>query len=879
MVADRRWFSSAAVGRHLIPLLGTMCLVAGATGIGAARVAGAADRTPGSELTTTTRLADRRALVTGDRWYSVSAEDGTWPAAGFHTRGEMGGIWSPPIKLLDGIWFGVNGQWLSAASFTSGYGYARRTSVAGGVQINRIDFAPDGVRAGLFGLSLTAPGTRSVTLTVDAHSELMKVYPWGETTPSQLAYNLPDSGAFDGTGLVFTEQGTPPVANTEAHDYAAVVGAVTTTGAGGAQGLSPTGHALGPGFRGPQDPPVICPASGPGTPTPPTRCDDTAYGKGTGGQLTYHVPVQPGRPTTVWVAVAGSDHGVADARAQEAQALADPAGGLAQKAAQRSAVAARTSVDLPGDRLLQQSVEWTKQNLADSVQHADNLQLRPTNAGQVYPPPVGTVAHAQWIAAGFPDYPWLFGTDGEYTAFAAVAAGDFTAIESHLRALQQVSDIVNQGSGKVVHEVVSDGSVYFGTNTDPGNTDETAKFPSAVALVWRWTGDNAFRDSMYDFAVRNMHYIYAALDQDGDGWPEGLGNVERPGMGVEKLDVTAYTIRGLRDLADMAASKGDQATYRWASDKATSLESGFESTWWFGRSANQYADSLADPGNIPVFQRHWIGLTPLDALLVRPGQTTEPLASVAHGQTVLDGRQQACYSDVFGLYHTGTGPTSDPAGNPGPSCDSEVSTVKSERTIFSLNTAIMAVSEGNYGRMGADQQQRYTTANARIQLDPTVWEQPGAMPEIAPSPDFGANIDKPFTERSSVLQAWGAYGVLWPVVSQQLGVAPDLGRSQLAIIPEIPSGQTYIAGRDISLGAGAVDVSATRAGHILLTVATVPAGLHLALGAVLPAAAHVAGVRLNGMPVAWTVQSTARGEQLVVDAGSAGGRLVLEIHL
>ena len=53
---------------------------------------------------------------------------------------------------------------------------------------------------------------------------------------------------------------------------------------------------------------------------------------------------------------------------------------------------------------------------------------------------------------------------------------------------------------------------------------------------------------------------------------------------------------------------------------------------------------------------------------------------------------------------------------------------------------------------------------------------PGAMPEIVPSPDFGANIDRLFTERSMVMQAWGAYGVLWPVVHHWLGVSPDLGR-------------------------------------------------------------------------------------------------------
>ena len=57
-----------------------------------------------------TRLADRRSLVVGDRFYEMGAEDGSYPATGFHTRGEMGGFWTPPIKLLDGLWFKVGGH-------------------------------------------------------------------------------------------------------------------------------------------------------------------------------------------------------------------------------------------------------------------------------------------------------------------------------------------------------------------------------------------------------------------------------------------------------------------------------------------------------------------------------------------------------------------------------------------------------------------------------------------------------------------------------------------------------------------------------------------------------------------------------------------------
>ncbi|HEU4426171.1 MAG TPA: hypothetical protein VFR67_26840, partial [Pilimelia sp.] len=197
-----------------------------------------------------------------------------------------------------------------------------------------------------------------------------------------------------------------------------------------------------------------------------------------------------------------------------------------------------------------------------------------------------------------------------------------------------------------------------------------------------------------------------------------------------------------------------------------------------------------------------------------------------------------------------------------------VSTVQSERATFSLNTAVMAVAEGNYGRLA--QQRVYTTGNARIQLDPNVWELPGAMPEIAPSPDFVANIDQSFLTRSSVLQAWGAYGVLWPVVHQQLGVAPDLGHGRLAVVPQIPPGQHRIAGANIRLGGGAVDVTAARSGQRLSVEVAARVAARLSLGAVVPAGSGVVSVRLDGEGVPYRLVRTARGTEVLVDAGSAG---------
>jgi hypothetical protein len=156
------------------------------------------------------------------------------------------------------------------------------------------------------------------------------------------------------------------------------------------------------------------------------------------------------------------------------------------------------------------------------------------------------------------------------------------------------------------------------------------------------------------------------------------------------------------------------------------------------------------------------------------------VAPFAHGNAALAGRENDCFSGTPpfnpGLFHTGcTGPPNG-AG---------------EKVIYGLTTSIQSVGEGNYGRLGPGEQQRYTHALAETMFgEPatggTPDEQPGAMPEIFPSPDQGANIDRCWTCRSMFMQAWGNYGTAWSVVHQQLGVRPFLGDGALQVVPQVP---------------------------------------------------------------------------------------------
>jgi hypothetical protein len=317
------------------------------------------------------------------------------------------------------------------------------------------------------------------------------------------------------------------------------------------------------------------------------------------------------------------------------------------------------------------------------------------------------------------------------------------------------------------------------------------------------------------------------------------------------------------------------ATATWATGLADKLRQQFESTWWDSDpSIQQYAESLIDPGNQQSFQKHWIGVVPMEAELTIGDQVTPGVAAPDHAATALTQREGSCFSGDRpgnpGLFHTGCGGGADGKG---------------DFEIFSLTTSIAAVGEGNYGRLGPGQQQRYTDANAETMFSEpatggTPDEQPGAMPEIFPSAPGGdptagipANIDRCWTCRSMFMQAWGNYGTAWSVVHQQLGVRPFLGDGALQVVPQVPDGQPSVAGQNIRLGDGSVDVFAAHSGNQYKTTLEVH-GLRLRslqIGHTLPAGATPASVLVDGQPAQnASVQSTNRGVEVTAPVQGNG---------
>jgi glycogen debranching enzyme len=530
-------------------------------------------------------------------------------------------------------------------------------------------------------------------------------------------------------------------------------------------------------------------------------------------------------------------------------ALNNPASLLAQKVNGRQALLAQTKVSLP-DAALQDAFDWGKLNMADLTRTVTNAQIRDVDEGRAYPTPVATIPKLTGIGAGYPDYPWYFGTDGAYTAYPLVASGQWDTAKAHLQSIRDVSLAVNGSTGKVVHEVVTDGSVYWGANDDPGNTNETAQFATAVDLIWRWSGDNNFRDDMYPFVKAGMEYITSSrcpvggpsqegtCDKDGDGWPEGYGMVERTGMGEEKLDNTAYTWQALRALQRMAESRGDTATATWADGKADAMEAKFDAAWWMGDgpggNLELYADSLDDPGDVKLQQKHWINATPMEVLLAPQNRATEALNTL----------ESSDFTGSCGLFHTGAG------GGP---------TGAGERKCWTLPTSVMAVAEANYGRLG-DKQALFYIYSIANQLD---LEMPGALPEISPSPEYDPFVD--FRERAMFMQAWSSYGVQWPVIHNFLGIDPNVSAGSLSVVPDVPESWPGLSVQDLKVGNGTMKASASRKGKRYTTqVDSAPAGWTLTIGHTLPAGATVKSVTLDGKSTTYDVVDTTRGREVDV---------------
>jgi hypothetical protein len=210
-------------------------------------------------------------------------------------------------------------------------------------------------------------------------------------------------------------------------------------------------------------------------------------------------------------------------------------------------------------------------------------------------------------------------------------------------------------------------------------------------------------------------------------------------------------------------------------------------------------DPKAALGTLPITQLeqlYWTNATPMET----------NFASVLDASIALPQLESSAFTGTTGFYQQAA------AGG---------------RQASAVNTGVMAIAEANYGRM--DQSLRYVSFVA----DELDVEQPGALPELFPSPDYPYF---PSFGGAMVMQAWSSYGIHSPLVESYLGIKPNAPARTLSVVPDLPSAWNELSVDHLRVGPSQIAASVRRSGTSYSITVEALGGWRLTIG--YPAGQH-----------------------------------------
>jgi hypothetical protein len=471
---------------------------------------------------------DKQYLTAGDRTYIVGTQDGNFPDLGSHVKGEMGGFWMPPVKLMDGFWVklsdadGVSEAWLKEAKEFISYPYGNNfvyAPVLDGIDVERFQFCPQG-KEGIviqYQLKNTSPRLRKLHLQFLLKTDLSPVWFSKENN----IIDAPDT-------IHWIEEKKIFAANDTKHPWFAVCGSAL--------------HAISHNTND------VAPV------------ETIGLGKAASG--TYELDIKPNQTITAVFAISGSHKDLETAQKNYETILQNHEQLLDEKKQHYAAIIRRARVEIP-DKKLQQAYTWGKLNTEWLVSELPGI--------------------GRFLGAGAVEYPWLFGCDNTYALQGVVASGDLALAKSSLRTLKRASEKTN-GNGRIIHEMSSNGFVY-----NKGNMQETPHFAIAVWKVFEWTGDKEFLQEMYPYIKKGINWLLTEQDKNKNLFPEGNGIMEVRGLNAELIDVAVYTQQALEVASRIAEIFNEPDLQHDYAQKATALKQKINTDFW-DDAAGSYCD-------------------------------------------------------------------------------------------------------------------------------------------------------------------------------------------------------------------------------------------------------------------------------------------------
>lgn len=433
---------------------------------------------------------DKPYLTAGDKAYVIGTQNGLFPDMGGHVPGEMGGVWTHPVKLADGYWMKISegeedeGLWLMDADeyITYPYGSEFRYDKLNDLQVRRFQFVPDREKGVIIDYTIrnTSSKARDIILDFVLKTDLSPVWFSQENGIS----DYPDQLHWDNDHDLFS-------VSDSFHKWYMAWGT---------------------------DNPVL---------SYEEDCEEPVETLGTGksGLIRTAVKVAPGEEQVVTFAIGGSISGNADAISTSQRLLKHKNKMLSEKQNSIVTLLNVSKVSLP-DKKLEIAYNWVRINTRWLEMDLDG--------------------YGRFLGAGAVEYPWLFGCDNSYALQGVLATGDFELAKSTLAMLKDVSEKEN-GNGRIIHEMSTNGYIY-----NKGNTQETAHFIIAAWKTFLWTGDLSFLQDLYPYIKKGIRWLTVDMDTNGNLFPEGYGIMEVHGLNAELIDVAVYTQQALEVTSLMA---------------------------------------------------------------------------------------------------------------------------------------------------------------------------------------------------------------------------------------------------------------------------------------------------------------------------------------
>ena len=469
-------------------------------------------------------------VTAGDRLYSIGDQAGNFPSVGFHVPGEMGGVWQQPIKLLDGFRLKITD---------------RKTTQS--LQLDKADRFITYSFTSQFLYSLPKQKLK-VTRTQFAPDKIpLLVVEYAITNQDDVDKELNIQFAADVNLMpVWLGERTGMIDSTD--DLLSFD--------------KNTGTLF---FKDKKNPWY----TGISTDIQSSDFDGVRksnyQGKGITGGLSVLIRVAKGKTEFLHFYISGSDQNREEVIKNLALVKSNLPRLFAEKKQRYRELEDNAAIRIP-DKKLMEAYQWGK--------YSSDWLVRDV-------PGMGKA-----MSAGLPDYPWFFSNDQGSTFNALLGTIKPDIFYSSWKMLKQSSDKANDGNGRIIHEVSTNGSVY-----DKGRMEESQSFVVTAWNIFRWTGDRQFLKDNYEHGKKVWKWLQEH-DTDHNGYIEGYGGAEIEGLNSEMLDVQVATCVFLETMADMANVLNDKETAIIYRQKAEQLRININRDWWVS-SEKRYGEFIS----------------------------------------------------------------------------------------------------------------------------------------------------------------------------------------------------------------------------------------------------------------------------------------------